>query len=418
MQRGRVELRPAAQSACKDKEDSWRTLDTAKNYDNRGEREVLDGTDEPSLIPGDAFQKDLPEGTLGAEEELWLADPRTLTLAGGAQKILAGAPKGHYTGELIDCEIEANTGIHEEPSEVLEDLVSRRRYLLEETERLGRVLGTSGTHPIGDWREQEIIDQPHYRRLEDKLGWLIRRNNTFALHTHYAVRGREKAIYLYNRLREYVPHMLALSVNSPFWQGEITDMQSSRILIFSRSMHRAGIPDPLNSWNDYAGYVDYVQRSGAIKKLGEIWWDIRPAPQIDTVELRACDAQTEPWRTEALLTLTAALCDVLSEEYESGEKRRIRPTREIEENKWSAQRYGMNGDFVDYDSHESVATRKVLTGWLEHLESWTRRNLSTVARILDVPTGAERQLKVYRETNSTYEVTRDIAERTRSSVEG
>ena len=377
----------------------------------------MTGAEGPSLIPGDAFEKDVPEGTLGAEEELWLADPRSLKLAGGAQKILAGAPKGHYTGELIDCEIEANTGIHAEPSGVLEDLVSRRRYLLEETERLGRVLGTSGTHPIGDWREQEIIDQPHYRRLEERLGWLIKRNNTFALHTHYAVRGREKAIYLYNRLREYVPHMLALSVNSPFWQGEITDMQSSRILIFSRSIHRAGLPDPLGSWQDYVDYVDFAEHSEAIKKLGEIWWDIRPAPQIGTVELRACDAQTEPWRTEALLILTAALCDSLKEEYESGELRPIRPSREIEENKWSAQRYGLRGDLVDHDSHEAVPTRKVLEAWQERLESRTGWDLSMIGRILQEPTGADRQLEVWRETHSTYEVARDVAERTRDTVE-
>jgi glutamate---cysteine ligase / carboxylate-amine ligase len=396
---------------------SWRTLDTAEQHDNREDRGASAKAEGPSLIPADAFEKDLPEGTLGAEEELWLADPRSLKLAGGAQKILTAAPQGHYTGELIDCEIESNTGIHTKPSGVLEDLVSRRQYLLEEAQRLGRVLGTSGTHPIGDWREQEIIAQPHYRRLEERLGWLIKRNNTFALHTHYAVRGREKAIYLYNRLREYVPHMLALSVNSPFWQGEITDMQSSRILIFSRSIHRAGLPDPLLSWDEYADYVDFAQRSGAVKKLGEIWWDVRPAPQIGTVELRACDAQTEPWRTEALLTLTAALCDSLKEEYESGKLGPIRPSREIEENKWNAQRYGMEGEFVDHDSHESIPTRKVMAEWLEHLESRTKRNLSAVARILDIPTGADRQLEVYRETNSTYEVAHDIAERTRASVE-
>ena len=395
----------------------WITLDATKEQHNPDEREPSTGAGGlPALIPEDAFEKDVPEGTLGAEEELWLADPESLKLAGGAQKILANAPEGHYTGELIDCEIESNAGVHEEPSGVLEDLVSRRRYLFAEAERLGRVLGTTGTHPIGDWREQKIIDQPHYRRLEEQLGWLIKRNNTFALHTHYAVRGREKAIYLYNRLREYVPHMLALSVNSPFWQGEITDMQSSRILIFSRSIHRAGMPDPLGSWDEYAGYVDFAVRSGAIKKLGEIWWDIRPAPQIGTVELRACDAQTEPWRTGALLTLTAALCDSLKEEYESGEKRPIRPSREIEENKWSAQRYGMNGAFVDHDSHESIATRKVLENWLGHLESRTKRDLSSVARILHEPTGADRQLEVYRETNSIYEVARDAAERTRHSV--
>jgi carboxylate-amine ligase len=370
-----------------------------------------------SLIPEDAFESGLPEGTLGAEEELWLADPASMKLAGGAQKILYRAPESHYTGELIDCEIESNTDIHEEPTGVLEDLVARRRYLFAEAERLGRVLGTSGTHPIGDWREQKIIDQPHYRRLEDQLGWLIRRNNTFALHTHYAVRGREKVIYLFNRLREYVPHMLALSVNSPFWQGEITDMQSSRILIFSRSLHRAGLPDPLYSWSDYVNYVDYVRRSDAIRKLGEIWWDVRPAPQIGTVELRACDAQTEPWRTEALVALTATLCDVLAEEYESGERRPILPNREIEENKWSAQRYGLEGDFVHHNSHDSVKTREILDGWLVYLESRTKRHLSGVGRILDEPTGADRQLEVYRGTSSIYEVARDVAERTQAATE-
>ena len=385
---------------------------------DQDEREVSSGADKRSMIPEDAFEQDVWEGTLGAEEELWLADPETTKLAGGAQKILARAPEGHYTGELIDCEIESNTGVHKEPSGVLGDLVERRRYLLKEAERLGRLLGTSGTHPIGDWHEQEIIDQPHYRRLEDKLGWLIKRNNTFALHTHYAVKGREKVIYLYNRLREYVPYFLALSVNSPFWQGEITDMQSSRVLIFSRSIHRAGVPDPLNSWDEYADYVDYVERSGAIQKLGEIWWDVRPAPQLSTIELRACDAQTTPWRTESLVALTAALCDALKEEYESGEKRPIRPTREIEENKWSAQRYGLEGDFVDHDSHESVPVQKVMERWLETLEARTGRDLSAVGGILGEPTEADRQLEVWQETGSAVEVARDVVNRTRASVEG
>ncbi len=394
------------------------TLDATREQHDRDEREPSTSAREmPALIPENAFDTEAPEGTLGAEEELWLADPQSLKLANGAQKILADAPKGHYTGELIDCEIESNAGVHAKPASVLDDLVSRRRYLFGEVERLGRVLGTSGTHPVGDWREQEIIDQPHYKHLEDKLGWLIKRNNTFALHTHYAVRGREKAMYLYNRLREYVPHMLALSVNSPFWQGEITDMQSSRILIFSRSIHRAGMPDPLNSWDEYVNYVDYVVRSGAIHKLGEIWWDVRPAPQIGTVELRACDAQTEPWRTGALLTLTAALCGVLSEEYEADEKKPIRPSREIEENKWSAQRYGLKGDFVDHDSHESGPARKVLETWLDSLESRTKCDLSQVTRILDEQTGADRQLEVWRETNSAVEVARDIAERTHACIE-
>src|SRR5215203_1976044 len=283
----------------------------------------LNVRDDTSLIAEDAFETGVREGTLGAEEELWLADPETLKLADGAQKILSVEPAESFSGELIDCEIESNTGVHDQPVGVAADLVIRRRVLLGQAERLGRVLGTSGTHPIGDWREQEIIDKPHYQRLKKKLGWLIRRNNTFSVHVHYAVNGRGKAVYLFNRLREYVPHMLALSVNSPFWQGEYTDMHSARILMFSRTYHRAGLPGPLSSWDEYATYIDTLQRTGLIDTLGEIWWDVRLHPGLSTLEIRAFDAQTSTARTESLVTLAAALCDMLMSEYESGDHRPI-----------------------------------------------------------------------------------------------
>jgi glutamate---cysteine ligase / carboxylate-amine ligase len=374
---------------------------------------ALKTAQKPSLIPEDAFETGAPEGTLGAEEELWLADRKTLKLAGGAQKILAVEPADRFSGELIDCEIESNTGVHPDPRGVTGDLVLRRRTLLGHAERLERYLGTSGTHPIGDWREQEIIDKPHYQRLKEQLGWLIRRNNTFSLHVHYALRGREKAVYFFDRLREYIPHFLAVSANSPFWQGEFTDMQSTRTLIFSRSIHRAGLPEPLGSWDAYAKYVDFAQRSGVIKTLGEIWWDVRPHPQLGTIEVRAFDAQTNLARSESLIALSAAVCDLLSEEYESGETKKIRTSREIEENKWSAQRYGMNGYFVDHDTHEAVDTRLAIERLFERLEGATSRDLSPLQRLLDEPTESVRQLEVWRETNSVLEVTRDIVERTR-----
>ena len=365
-----------------------------------------------SLIPEDAFEQGIREGTLGAEEELWLADPRTFKLAGGAQKILAHEPASYFSGELIDCEIESNTDVHDQPAGVLADLVSRRRILLGHAEQLGRVLGTSGTHPIGDWREQEIIDKPHYQRLQKKLGWLIRRNNTFSLHVHYAVHGRGKAVYLFNRLREYVPHMLALSVNSPFWQGEYTDMHSARVLMFSRAYHRAGLPGPFGSWAEYTDYVDYLTRAGLIDTLGEIWWDVRLHPGLGTVEIRAFDAQTDVVRDEALVALAAALCDMLALEYESGGPMPIIPNREIEENKWSAQRYGLEGIFVDHETHEAVDTRAAIETLVTRLSEATYRDLSGLERALVGPTESVRQLEVWRETGSTLEVAMDLARRT------
>ena len=373
-------------------------------------------TDNPSPVSADAFETGAPEGTLGAEEELWLADPRTFKLADGAQKILDAEPGNRFSGELIDCEIESNTGVHDQPSGVVGDLVSRREVLLGHAERLGRVLGTSGTHPIGDWREQEIINKPHYQRLKRKLGWLIRRNNTFSLHVHYAVQGREKALYLFNRLREYVPHMLALSVNSPFWQGEYTDMHSARVLMFSRAYHRAGLPGPLGSWGEYTGYVDYLKRSGLIDTLGEIWWDVRLHPGLDTVEIRAFDAQTDLARNEALVAFAAALCDMLGAEHESGELGSILPNREIEENKWSAQRYGLDGVFIDHTTHEAIETRRAIRDLVTRLSGITNRDLSGLGALVEQRTESVHQLEVWQETGSTLEVARDIAQRTRASA--
>jgi glutamate---cysteine ligase / carboxylate-amine ligase len=372
--------------------------------------------EKPSLIPANAFKTGAPGGTLGAEEELWLADPSTLKLAGGAQKILASEPEDRFSGELIDCEIEANTGVHPQPGGVAGDLLDRRRALLGHADGLGRLLGASGTHPIGDWREQEIIQKPHYQRLKAKLGWLIRRNNTFSLHVHYAVDGREKAVYLFDRLREYIPHLLAVSVNSPFWQGESTDMHSSRTLIFARSIHRAGLPEPLGTWENYAKYVDFAYRSGAIDSLSEIWWDVRPHPGLGTIEVRAFDAQTDGRRNEALITLAAALCDKLGREHDANDLRPSRPSREIEENKWSAQRYGMDGILTDHGTHETVETRRAVHDLLESVRDEAERDLTPLSILLDEPTESERQLEVWRETNSVGEVARDIAERTRSTA--
>jgi carboxylate-amine ligase len=369
-----------------------------------------------SLIPDDAYETGAPEARLGAEEELWLADPRTGKLAGGAQEILADAPDGHFSGELIDCEIESNSGVHDTPGGVARDLIGRREYLADRANAMSRLLGASGTHPIGDFREQEIIDQPHYQRLKERLGWLIRRNNTFSLHVHYSVSGKERAIYLYNRLREYVPHLLAISANSPFWQDEIVDQHSARAFVFSRGVPRAGVPEAFANWFRYTKHVDLLYRADRISKLGEIWWDIRPHPVLGTMEIRAFDAQTDASRNETLLTLTAALCDRILAEHDSGELRPILPVRDIEENKWSAQQYGLGGEFVDFERGEAVETRRAVESFVSWIEAGTKRDLSGVWKLLQEGPESLRQLEVYRETGSTLEVVRDLADRTTAGL--
>jgi glutamate---cysteine ligase / carboxylate-amine ligase len=387
---------------------------------DQDEREVSSGVEKRSMIPEDAFEQDVWEGTLGAEEELWLADPETTRLAGGAQKILARAPEGHYTGELIDCEIESNTGVHEEPSGVLGDLVERRRYLLKEAERLGRLLGTSGTHPIGDWHEQEIIDQPHYRRLEDKLGWLIKRNNTFALHTHYAVKGREKVIYLYNRLREYVPHFLALSVNSPFWQGRATGLESTRLKLFD-SFPRSGLPPAFASWDEFRTLVERAARTNSFPDHTFIWWDLRPHPKLGTIEVRICDAQTRLASTGALAALVQALAATLTERLARDGRLPIEDATLVAENRWRAIRRGLDAELIWLERDEERPARDAVRELVELARPAARRlgadtALAEVERILERGTGADEQRRARDGRGSLLGVAQWLVEATTADV--
>jgi carboxylate-amine ligase len=182
--------------------------------------------------------------------------------------------------------------------------------------------------------------------------------------------------------------------------------------MFSRAYHRAGLPGPFGSWAEYTDYVDYLGRAGFIDTLGEIWWDVRLHPGLDTVEIRAFDAQTDPARNEALIALAAALCDMLALEFDSGMLMPIIPNRELEENKWSAQRYGLGGNFIDHETHEAIETRTAVEKLVASLSEATARDLSGPERALDRPTGSVRQLEVWRETGSTLEVAKDLVSRT------
>jgi carboxylate-amine ligase len=173
----------------------------------------------------------------------------------------------------------------------------------------------------------------------------------------------------------------------------------------------------LESWDEYTGYVDYLKRSGIIDTLGEIWWDVRLHPGLDTVEIRAFDAQTDLARNEALVAFAAALCDMLGAEHEAGKPGGpILPNREVEENKWSAQRYGLEGVFIDHTTHEAIETRRAIRDLVSRLSGITDRDLSGLRTLVEKQTESVRQLEVWRETGSTLEVARDLAQRTRASA--
>ena len=225
----------------------------------------------------------------------------------------------HLVGELIASEIEVRTGRCETFAEAAAAMVERRRQLLELATRFDVVLGATGTHPWSPWQEQRIIDTPHYRRNDEILRYVVWRNNTFGLHVHVGIPDREEQIQIMNGVRAFLPHLLALSVNSPFWCGRRTGVKSVRSTIFKR-FPRTQIPDYYYSWEDYCKYVSLLVRTNCIDDGKKIWWDLRPHAYFKTLEFRICDIPCRAEETVAIAALTQALESqrIIRDRYDAG----------------------------------------------------------------------------------------------------
>src|SRR5436305_3827778 len=182
----------------------------------------------------------------------------------------------------------------------------RRRRLFSISSEQGLALGATGTHPWSDYRDQQIIDTEHYRRVEDGLGYVAWRNNTFSLHVHVGIRGADRAVLVCDRLRPVLPLLLAISASSPFLDGRDTRLHSVRSQIFTKSFPRCGIPDPFGGWEAFAQYVAFLVRTRSIVEYTQVWWSIRPHLSFGTVEVRICDAQITATESEGLAALIVA----------------------------------------------------------------------------------------------------------------
>src|SRR3954470_2838889 len=236
------------------------------------------------------------DGTVGIEEEFALLD-QTLRLtpaferlrdAGLQDPILQDA----IAGELISSEIEIRSGRGEDFDDARRRQHEARRRLFSLAAQHDVLLGATGTHPLSDYREQHIIDTPHYRRVEDGLKYVAWRNNTFSLHVHVGVRGADRAVRVADRLRPLLPLLLAISANSPFLDGRDSGLHSARTETFTRTFPRCGVPDAFGSWDAFAEYIDFLQRTRSIIEYTQVWWSVRPHVAFGTVEVRICDAQT------------------------------------------------------------------------------------------------------------------------------
>src|SRR5438552_13364244 len=248
--------------------------------------------------------------TVAVEEEFALLDPATLDLVNRFEDVQAAAGgtalEPDLVGELIASEAEVKTGRCESFAEIPAKMAERRAQLLALVEPLGLTVGATGTHPWADWKDQRIIDTPHYRQNDELLRYVVWRNNTFGLHVHVGIRGADRAIAVCNGLRGYLPELLALSASSPFAEGVYTYLHSARSQIFTRMFPRCGVPDVYDGWDGFDAYVRVLYETGSIDEHTQLWWSLRPHLAFPTVEIRICDSQPELAEGQALAAFATA----------------------------------------------------------------------------------------------------------------
>ncbi len=332
--------------------------------------------------------------TVGLEEEFALLDPTSLGLVPRFAALRSAAESDArlseaIAGELISSEIEIRSGRGEDLAGAQAAQSDLRRGLFAVAAKNGLALGATGTHPFSDYREQQIIDTEHYRRVEESLRYVAWRNNTFSLHVHVGIRGADRAVAVCDRLRPVLPVLLAISANSPFLDGRDAGLHSARTQTFTKSFPRCGVPDPFGDWETFAHYIDFLVRTRSIIEYTQVWWSVRPHLSFGTVEVRICDAQATAAESDGLATLIVACVAQAARDHDEGVPARVIPNRLIEENVWRALRYGLGGELLDLPALEPYPGGQAL----ERLLTWTAPMRDELGLDVALPSenGAQRQ---------------------------
>jgi carboxylate-amine ligase len=311
--------------------------------------------------------------TVGIEEEFAILDPATLDLVPRFEELRDAARRDdphladHITGELISSEIEIISGAGADFQDALARQRENRRRLFALASERAAALGATGTHPWADYREQQIIDTDHYRRVEEGLRYVAWRNNSFSLHVHVGIRDADRAVRVCDRLRPVLPLLLAISANSPFVDARDSGLASARSQIFTRSFPRCGVPDAFGGWDAYRDYMEFLIGTRSIVEYTQVWWSVRPHFAFGTVELRVCDAQATSAESEALAALMVACVAQAARDLDEGRPFSDPEPRMIEENMWRAIRFGLDGRLIELEKAEEYPA----AGAAERLAAWT-----------------------------------------------
>ena len=287
-----------------------------------------------------------PKPTIGVEAELFTISKNSFDLCPGAPLILKEFPESaHVKEELLECIIEVNTDICDNISEVRTDLTSRISEVQQIAEKQNMALISMGTHPFARWKDQTITQSGRYINFLERMQWPVRRLIISGLHVHIGVESGEKAIAITNGMTRYIPLLIGLSANSPYFGSELTGLASTRTKIFE-GLPTAGLPPFLKNYSEFQKFMRTLQKANSIQSIREVWWDIRPHPGFGTVEIRVCDAVPSVDEMVNLAALIQCLVVGLSNFYDDGAQLPILDPWVIQENKWRATRYGIDADII------------------------------------------------------------------------
>jgi carboxylate-amine ligase len=345
--------------------------------------------------------------TLGVEEEYMVLDPQSLELKSHEQRIVQEGQKvikDKVKAEMHQAVVEVGTDICQDVDEAFTDIALLRTTISGIAEGLGFAMGAAGTHPFSHWESQLITDHIRYSEIVNELQEAARSNLIFGLHVHVGMENREMANHIANSTRYFLPHIYALSTNSPFWEGRLTGYKSFRTKVFDK-FPRTGIPEAFDSIEAYDNYVKLLIKTNCIDNAKKIWWDLRVHPFFNTVEFRICDVPMTVNETIAIAALFQAICARIYMLRSKNLNFIQYPRPLLNENKWRASRYGIDGHLIDFGKEEEVNTRALIYELLDFVDPvldhlGSRHRLAYVHKILEQGTGADRQLEIYEKSRN------------------
>jgi carboxylate-amine ligase len=361
--------------------------------------------------------------TIGVEEEFQIIDPATCALRSHVSQLISAASPDiveQVKHEMHQSIVETGTNICQNVAELRIEMHRTRGELVAAAERVGLQVAAAGTHPFSSWIDQVISPGERYQNIIEELQQLARSLLIFGMHVHVAMPDKQTTIDMMNMVRYFLPHLLALSTSSPFWMGRNTGLKSFRTTVFRR-FPRTGVPEQFESWSAYENFVNLLIKLNSIDNGKKIWWDVRPHPTFGTLEFRMCDVATKVEEAVAIAALTQAIIVKLHRLYTRNQSFRLYRRALIEENKWRAARYGIEGKLIDFGKEAEVPMRDLTLELLEFVddvldELGSRSAVEYIHTILNEGTSAERQLRVHRETGDLKAVVRHLVAETRGGV--